>query len=184
VIDSKGASNSAPLLFVSEHQVTFQIPATTAAGLAQVKVTAPVGTQTTSNVTIASVAPALFTVNGSSLAAAYAVRVSGDKQIVEPAYDFSSTGGFVAAPISMGSGTDRVFLSLFGTGFQNAGIATLTATVQGVSAQVVYVGPQGSVPGLDQINIQLPASLAGSGNVNIQLTASGVTANQVQITIQ
>jgi uncharacterized protein (TIGR03437 family) len=37
---------------------------------------------------------------------------------------------------------------------------------------------------VDQVNVQLPASLAGSGTVAIQLTASGIAANTVQIAIQ
>jgi uncharacterized protein (TIGR03437 family) len=49
---------------------------------------------------------------------------------------------------------------------------------------VLYAGPQGSVPGLDQVNVQIPSSLAGSGNANIQLTAGGVAANPVQVTLQ
>jgi uncharacterized protein (TIGR03437 family) len=56
-------------------------------------------------------------------------------------------------------------------------------TVNGVNALVLYAGPGGSV-GLDQVNIQLPASLAGKGNVNVQLTAAGVSANPAQVTIQ
>jgi uncharacterized protein (TIGR03437 family) len=135
-------------------------------------------------VVIASTAPALFTINGSSLAAAYAVRVSGTSQIVEPAYSINTSGGFTAAPLSLGASGDQTYLSLFGTGLQSAGLANTTVTINGVNAPVVYVGPQGSVPGLDQINVQIPSSLAGKGNANVQLTAAGVLANQVEVTIQ
>ena len=38
--------------------------------------------------------------------------------------------------------------------------------------------------GVDQVNVLLPASLAGEGNVNVQLTAGGTAANPVQVTIQ
>jgi uncharacterized protein (TIGR03437 family) len=37
---------------------------------------------------------------------------------------------------------------------------------------------------VDQINVLLPASLAGSGTVALQLTASGIAANAVQVAIQ
>jgi uncharacterized protein (TIGR03437 family) len=84
----------------------------------------------------------------------------------------------------MGSSTDQVFLVLYGSGLQAAGTTGITATVNGISAQVVYAGPQGSFPGLDQVNLLLPASLAGKGNVNVQLTANGILANSVQVTIQ
>ena len=183
IVDSKGAAFPAPLVFVSQDQVTFQVPSTVATGKAQVKITGGGSTQTASNVVIASPAPALFTINGSGLAAAYAVRVSGTNQIVEPDYSINSSGGFTAAPLSLGASSDQTYLSLFGTGLQSAGIAGTTVTINGVNATVVFVGPQGSVPGLDQVNIQIPSSLAGAGNVNIQLTAAGVLANQVEVTI-
>jgi uncharacterized protein (TIGR03437 family) len=57
-------------------------------------------------------------------------------------------------------------------------------TVNGVNAPVKYAGAQGSFPGLDQVNVLLPASLAGKGTVEVQLTAGGVAANPVQIVIQ
>jgi uncharacterized protein (TIGR03437 family) len=57
-------------------------------------------------------------------------------------------------------------------------------TIGGVKATVLFAGPQGGSPGLDQVNILIPASLAGKGNVNVQLIADGVAANPVQITIQ
>jgi uncharacterized protein (TIGR03437 family) len=53
-----------------------------------------------------------------------------------------------------------------------------------VNAPVLYAGPQGGSPGLDQVNILVPAALGGKGNVNLQLTANGIPANAVQITIQ
>ena len=184
VVDSKGSTLAAPLVFVSQSQVTFQVPPGAATGNAQVNVTASGVTQTSTNVSISSAAPALFTINGSGLAAAYAVRVSGANQIVEPAYIINSSGGFTALPINLGSGTDQVYLTLFGTGLQSAGLANIKVTVAGLNTSVLYAGPQGSVPGLDQVNVQLPASLAAAGNANVQLTAAGVAANPVQVTIQ
>ena len=74
--DAAGNITSAPLIFVSPSQVTFQVPSSVAAGTATVTVTAPGSTQTASNVVIAPVAPALFTVNGNGLVAGYAIRVS------------------------------------------------------------------------------------------------------------
>ena len=76
------------------------------------------------------------------------------------------------------------YLTLYGTGIAAAGKANTQVTVGGVNATVLYAGPQGGFPGLDQVNILLPAALAGKGNVNLQLTAGGVAANPVQITIQ
>jgi uncharacterized protein (TIGR03437 family) len=37
---------------------------------------------------------------------------------------------------------------------------------------------------LDQVNVELPHSLAGSGTVNVVITAAGETANTVTMDIQ
>jgi uncharacterized protein (TIGR03437 family) len=138
-----------------------------------VTVTAAGSTQTATNAQIAPVAPALFTLNGSALVLGWAVRVSSSgTQTVEPVYALTAQGEFSAAPINMGSATDKVYLCFYATGVQAAGLANVA-------------GNSGSgFAGVDQINVQLPASLASSGTVAVQLTASGIAANTVQIAIQ
>ncbi|HEV1286738.1 MAG TPA: hypothetical protein VNU44_15560 [Bryobacteraceae bacterium] len=182
--DAKGNIASAPVIFVSPSQITFQVPSTVAAGLATVTVAAPGSTQTASNVVVSSVAPAVFTVNGNALVAGYATRVSSSgTQTVEPAYALNAQGSFSAAPINMGSATDKVYLAIYATGVQAAGIANVTVTVNGVSTPVLYAGNAG-YSGVDQVNVLLPATLVGSGTVAVQLTASGIAANTVQVAIQ
>ena len=181
VTDAKNVTTPAGLAYVSPEQITFQVPATAAAGSAKVTVTGPNGTQSASNIQIAAVSPALFTLNGSGLAAAYAVSVSSTgAQTVVPAYTLASDGSFVAAPITVTGG--QTYLTLYGTGLQAAGTSGVTVSVNGVSTQVLYAGPSEYV-GVDQVNILLPASLAGKGNVNILVMAGGTQANAAQITI-
>jgi uncharacterized protein (TIGR03437 family) len=182
--DAAGNTTNAPVIFVSPSQVTFQVPSTVAAGMAKVTVTAPGSSQTASNVVIAPVAPAVFTVNGNALIAGYAVRVSSSgTQTTEAAYTLNAQGSFLAAPINMGAATDKVYLTIYTTGVQPAGQANVAVTVNGVNTTVLYAGAS-PYSGVDQVNVQLPASLAGSGTVTLQLTASGIAANPVQIAIQ
>jgi uncharacterized protein (TIGR03437 family) len=184
ITDSKGNITSAPLLYVSPGQITFQVPASVAAGTASITVKAPGSSQTANNVVIAPVAPAVFALNGNGLVAGYAVRVSsGGTQTIEPAYALNTQGYYSATPINMGAATDQVYLAFYATGVQAAGLANVTVTVNGVNAPVLYAGSAGD-GGVDQINVQLPASLAGSGTVALQLTAAGIAANAVQIAIQ
>ena len=61
-------------------------------------------------------------------------------------------------------------------------MGNVTVTVNGVSTQVLYAG-YGGYTGVDQVNVVLSASLAGSGTVALQLTASKIAANTVQILI-
>jgi uncharacterized protein (TIGR03437 family) len=170
---------------VSPGEVGFEVPPGTATGLAKVTVTTNGVSQSASNIQIATVAPGLYTLNNVGLAAAYAIRVSASgTQTVEPVYSMTTGGVITEAPINMGSATDQVYLILYGTGLQAAGTAGVTVTVGGVNAPVGFAGTTGIIAGLDQVNVLLPASLAGKGNVNLQLTAAGISANPAQVTIQ
>ncbi len=181
--DAAGTTTTAPLIFVSPSKVAFEVPSTVAAGKAQVTVTSPGSTQTASNIVIAPVAPALFTANGSALLVGWAVSVSSSgAQTVESALVANADGSYTAAPVS-GVATNKVYLAFYATGVQAAGPANVTVTVNGVNAPVLYAG-NGGYPGIDQVNVQLPASLAGAGTVTLQLTASGIAANAVQVAIQ
>jgi uncharacterized protein (TIGR03437 family) len=50
--------------------------------------------------------------------------------------------------------------------------------------EVVYAGAQGSFPGLDQVNLLLPATLRGAGMVTLTLTVDGAPANTVVVKIR
>jgi uncharacterized protein (TIGR03437 family) len=59
------------------------------------------------------------------------------------------------------------------------------ATAGGVSLPVSYAGAQNTAyPGLDQVNVLLPRSLAGKGDVTIQVTVDGQAAEPGHVTIQ
>jgi hypothetical protein len=60
-----------------------------------------------------------------------------------------------------------VYLSLYGTGFDSVPVAIHCYYSGSQILPVTYAGPQGQIPGLDQINLQLPAALAGTGTVAI-----------------
>ncbi|HEV3143867.1 MAG TPA: hypothetical protein VGZ47_08295, partial [Gemmataceae bacterium] len=185
IVDAAGKTTAAPLLYASSGQVNFEVPPGVAVGAAKVVITAGTATATANNVTIAAVTPGLFTLNGVGLAAADAVKVSsGGVQTNVPVFTVNTDGSIAAIPISLGAATDSVYLILFGTGLQAAGTSGVTATIGGLNATVTYAGPQGVYPGLDQVNVLIPASLAGKGSVNVQLTANGILANPVTVTIQ
>jgi len=92
---------------------------------------------------------------------------------------------FVAAPIELGPETDQVFLILFGTGVRwRSALTRVIATINGVSAEVLFAGQQGFV-GLDQINLRIPRSLKGvNRDVDVLLTVDGVAANTVKLNIK
>ena len=165
--DSAGAERLAPLLYVSPSQINFEVPAGTIPGDITVDILSGATTITVAS-QVRTVAPGLFTLPG-NIAAAFGTRIEADgSQTVLPA----------GAPIAL---DDRpVYLSLFGTGVRGlSSVDNVTVTIGGLDAQVTYAGPQGITPGLDQINVLLPAALKGAGNVSLLLTVDGVSANKV-----
>jgi uncharacterized protein (TIGR03437 family) len=75
-----------------------------------------------------------------------------------------------------------VYRSLYGTGIRGEPtLSNITCTVGGLPAPVQSAGAQGQYPAFDQVNIQLPPSLAGMGTVNVILTVDGQASNPVQI---
>jgi uncharacterized protein (TIGR03437 family) len=184
ILDSNGNPSLAPLLYVSPGQVNFEVPIGVATGTAAVTVSSGDRTQTIGTVQIAPVAPGLFELNSAGLAAAYVILYHADgTQTVEQVYKVTG-GDVVATPVSLGSSTDKPYLFLFGTGFEAAGTGGVKVSIGGTNVPVSFAGSQGGFAGLDQANVELPASLAGKGKVTIQLTADGLAANAVNITIQ
>jgi uncharacterized protein (TIGR03437 family) len=161
-------------------QINFLVPSGLASGPATVIVTNQDGTVSQASTNIAPVSPGIFQLNASGLAAAYVVDATTNT--TSNVYQLSG-GQIVPLPISIPA-SDSVFLEIFGTGLRAAPEANVTVTIGTTNVPVTYSGAQGGYEGLDQVNVQLPSSLAGSGDVVVQLTANGIAANPVNITIQ
>jgi uncharacterized protein (TIGR03437 family) len=93
-------------------------------------------------------------------------------------YDYEG----VASPIAFNG--DNLYLLLYGTGFDGASASRTTVTVGGTPTTVTYAGPAPGFSGEDQIDAQLPGSLAGAGSVTVIVTINQVTANAVTIAFQ
>jgi endoglucanase len=183
VRDAIGAIAEAGLLYVSPNQVNLQMPAGLAAGRARIRVKRSGAVVAQGSIQVAANGPAIFTGNstGYGLAAAHAIRVRADgSQSYEPVVQLDATGNLAAAPIDLGAPTDRVFLALYGTGVRGAA----TVRIGGLDLAAMYAGPQGQYPGLDQINVELPRTLAGAGPVNVAARVAGVAANTVTLSFK
>ncbi|MFN0111428.1 MAG: hypothetical protein ACKVZH_21400 [Blastocatellia bacterium] len=184
--DSLGIERLSPLFFVSPTQINYQMPAGTANGQASVTVISGANVISQGAISIAAVAPGLFTANasGSGLAAATLLRIRADgSQSYEPIARFDSAAGrIVAVPISFGAATDQLALLLFGTGLRrNSGLAGVMTRIGGVEVQTLFAGAQGDFVGLDQMNLLLPRVLARRGEVDVVVTVDGRTANTVRV---
>jgi uncharacterized protein (TIGR03437 family) len=186
ITDATGTTRRAGLLFVSPSQINFQVPTGTAFGTATVTVTNG-STTLTGQTPITRVAPALFAIDANGIAAATAIRIPIQTEFATPLPVFDCSGGItsctlVPIPIAVDA---PVYLSLYATGVH--GFAQSTAPrvdVGNATMPAMYAGPQGQYPGLDQINVALPATLRHGGTVDVTITVDGATSNTVQIAVQ
>lgn len=187
--DSAGVALPAPLFFVSPQQINFLIPPELAEGQVLVTIRAEATALGSHFITVSRVAPSIFTANatGQGVPAAIIVRVANNGvQTVESVsrYDASMQRA-VTVPIEFTPDTAQIVLALFGTGWRFRSSLTATSvSLGGVNAPVQYVGAQPTLAGLDQLNVELPRSLAGRGEVDVVVTVDGKTANTVQINLK
>lgn len=195
LVDSTNTSYSVPLYSASPLQVNYLVPGAVNPGPAAIAIKNNSGMVTTGVVQVAAAAPGLYTANanGAGVAAAIAVIAHGDgTQSSQPVFTCgSSAGSCTPQPIGPGSSSDTVVVEFFGTGIRHVpASSSVVVQIGGQSVPVLYAGPQGTYTGLDQVNVQIPRALAGSGTVNAVLTVQdgagnvSATSNAVTIAIQ
>jgi len=185
--DASKASFMNPVFYVAPNQINFVISAGVGIGMATVKILNGDSTPPTTTVQVAAVAPGLFTANGAGtgVAAAIAIRRSIATQTdMEVPVFHCDANSCTSTPIELADDS-QVFLELFGTGIRGrTSLANVTATVDGIPADVLFAGPQGQFPGLDQVNLVLPQNLKGHGEQDLILTVDGHAANKVRIHVK
>jgi uncharacterized protein (TIGR03437 family) len=189
VQDSAGTERPALLFYVSPAQINYVVPQGTATGLATITVTTQGLTTAAGTLQIDPVAPGLFAANanGIGVAAAAARRVGQGGAVTW--YDVfacgPAAGSCVPALLDLGSAADRMYLHLYGTGIRGrSALSAVSAKIGGVDATVSYAGAMAGVPGLDEVQVLIPRSLAGLGEAAIELTVDGKRANTVTVSVQ
>jgi uncharacterized protein (TIGR03437 family) len=172
----------APLYAVSPGQINAQVPFETAAGTQPVVVTNSAGASASFNATVAAVAPSIFLVDS-----------AGTGAIVKNA-DFSlitaqnrARAGDVIVIYSTGLGqttpaaTTGALLVPPSGGFNNTG--TVTVTMGGINAPVVYSIGSPGYAGLYQTAVTVPSGLTGS-SVPLVLRSGTTASNTVNVAVQ
>jgi len=188
VRDSEGVTRLAPLISVATWRIEFQVPDGTSPGEARLFV----GSIEVGRMQVEPVAPGLFMASPmTGTPSALGVYVEPDgTQIPVSTFRCSSGNVCQAEPLPLSSvGNRPMYLGFYGTGFHDANTENVTCFVNGVQQPVVYAGPQGGTPGLDQINVRLLPELlvqteegsVGPGPVTATLWIDGVAANSVVI---
>jgi uncharacterized protein (TIGR03437 family) len=155
----------ASLFFVSSFQINAVLSPLTPSGTQTLTVTSSTGTQNGAIIIDPNAAPGLFSTSGTG---------TGDGAI-ENAITFQHTAFSI---VTLGNATQ---LSLYATGL-NLSVAP-TVTIGGTPVSVTFYGKAPCCVGLDQINVQLPASLAGAGRVPVTLQSGAQVSNVVDIVI-
>jgi uncharacterized protein (TIGR03437 family) len=188
VQDSAGTVQQAPLFFVSANQINLANPPGLAAGSAVFSVLTGEGPLASTTATLATIAPGLYSANGTGVgvAAAQIQRVHPDgTQSFAPVFQCGSVpGSCQSVPVNLQPGQDQVYLWFYGTGIRNrASKSDVVLKIGNTSAQVLYAGPQPETPGLDQINVVAPP-VHNSGDWTVTLTVGGIASNPVTLTTQ
>lgn len=159
--------NNAPvsLFYVSPTQINGVVSLTTPTGNDTVTVKSSTGTQTGPVTVSTSAPPGLFSLYGSG---------ARDGAILNAVT-------FLLGAFSTQTQNSQTYLALFATGLNPT--VTPTVTVNGVPVTVTFAGAAPCCDGLQQINIMLPASLAGAGRVPVIATSNGQVSNAVQVVL-
>jgi uncharacterized protein (TIGR03437 family) len=187
VQDSAGKQFQAPLFFVSPGQVNFLVPEGVALGPAIVTIRNSSGVYASDTFTITAVAPSLYTQDGSGTGppaafARYFSASGSETTALVASCDAANKCTPVAIDVRR---APTVFLELYGTGIRNrSDLSKVSINIGGTILPVTYAGPQPQFPGLDQVDVQLPASLAGRGAVTLVLTVDGISSQPVNLVFQ
>lgn len=167
---SSGASVQAPVAFIKDGRVGFQIPEEAPAGTALVAVLnkGEVAAQTALEITRSQ--PLVFTENGTGQGFALAFN---EKTLLPASFK-------MASPDS--TGTDgRTRIVIYGSGFRNA--SELTALLGGRTVEVASVSPAEHLPGLDKLVIVLLEDAELTRLSDFTIIADGKESNRTQLII-
>jgi uncharacterized protein (TIGR03437 family) len=157
-------SSPAALFYVSPTQINAVVNQSAPTGTQTVTVTSGGGSQTGSITIDTKAPPGLFSLFGTG------TRDGAIQNAIT----------FLLGDFSTHVANSPTFLALYATGLETT---TPVVTIGGIQVTVTYAGPAPCCAGLDQINVQLPDSLAGAGRVPVVVSANGQTSNTVQVVL-
>jgi uncharacterized protein (TIGR03437 family) len=182
VKDAAGNTREAQLYFISATQINYVVPDQTSAGTATVTMTKNGQTVGSGTIQVAAIAPGIFAANGNGQGAASALAVKYPAQTWQSTATCPTAGSCVTVPFDVGTAATPVYLELFCTGVRGTK-SSVTATIGGTAVAATWA-VQSQYPGMDQVNLLVPTSLAGRGEVDVSLTVDGVAANTVRVNIK
>ena len=191
------AGKAVPVTFVSSSRVSFQVAPDIAPGVAEVIVVSQSGFISRGFADIAANATRLMTVNESDNGSAIALNANNQLQssfALLTAENFGSdkrtrvmfyATGVSGSAINSNPWNDIQVDGLLRQNFAEAVIVEArlgNGTV--INLPVEFAGRQGTLPGLDQVNVVLTSQLSGAGSVSLTLIVGGQRSNAGIIVVQ
>ena len=177
--DANGAIFPVALNYVSPTQVNCVLPKGVAAGVANLVLSS--GNSTSAGTALIGLtAPGLFTATQTGQGP-LAAQVVSSQGVYSNTVQCSGSGVCSLIPINVGQSS---YLILYGTGIRGATPGTASVKIGNITAPLLFAGPQGTFAGLDQVNVSLPASLAGRGRQVVTVTINGQATNMGQLAFQ
>jgi uncharacterized protein (TIGR03437 family) len=147
VRDAAGQTLPAELLYVSPNQINFRIPPTATLGDATVAIASGTGAFVPMGVAqVEASAPTLFGCG------------RGTNSVIAAAEPGADSFSFEPPPCPGDQLRFPAIVTLYGTGFAGATVDNTQVWVHGLPLKPLYVGPAGTVPGLDKVVIRVQQS--------------------------
>jgi uncharacterized protein (TIGR03437 family) len=184
----------APLFFVSPSQINFQVPwELLSSQTATLTVTTPDGTSPPITVNLAPAAPGIFNFYTANSATQAVAVVAGTATWVAPV---GAIPGVVSQPATAGD-----YLTMYCSGLGPVTNApwdgappsggslsylqsSVTVTIGGQPANVLFAGLAPGFVGLYQVNLEIPAGVAPGNAIPVIITAAGINSNAATIAVQ
>ena len=174
-ITSGGQTVSAYMVYTLAAQVAAILPSTTPTGSATLTVTYNNQTSKAFTINVTKAVPGIFTINSQGTGPGVAQVALSSTNIRLNNLTTPGTPGSVMILYGTGlgpiSGPDNVAPGAVSTG------GTVTVTIGGTAATVLYAGRAPQFPGEDQINIQLPANVPLGCYTPAVITVNGIPSN-------
>jgi uncharacterized protein (TIGR03437 family) len=167
---SNGQNIQAPLVFVKENRVGFQIPEEAAPGTALVKVTYKDEVKAQAALEITRSQPVVFTENGTGQG--FALAFNEESGLPGP-FNLETFGAM--------SPDARTRVVVYGSGFRNA--SALSALLGEQTVEVAGVSEAEELPGMDKMVIVLPEDPKLAGAKELTVIADGKESNRTQLII-
>jgi uncharacterized protein (TIGR03437 family) len=159
---------SVPVFSFDDSTINIQVPQSLGAGVGSFVVKVSGDVTAAEDARIVSANPGIFTVPQTGAGETVALLISGLRYTHAP-FD-ARTGGLPSE------------VALFGTGWRNS--LPVTVQIGGKPAKVTYAGASGGLPGLEQLDVEIPDGVSGAAPIVVK-TADGATSRgDVFITVQ